>query len=74
MVNDEQAVGVDSVGVVFDDERVLSDAGVALAATLAGRLGIEDRVGRCVRLRPDRPGAATAGRKVMTCSPLVLTG
>src|SRR6202521_1731572 len=65
MVNDERAVGVDGVGVVFDDERVVSDAGVALVATLAGRLGVEDRVGRCVRLRRDRPGAANAGRKVM---------
>lgn len=65
MVNDEQAVGVGCVGVVFDDERVVSDAGVALVATLAGRLGLEDLVGRCVRLRRDRPGAANAGRKVM---------
>jgi Transposase DDE domain group 1 len=65
MVNDERAVGVDGVGVVFDDERVVSDAGVALVATLAGRLGVEDRVSRCVRLRRDRPGAANAGRKVM---------
>jgi DDE family transposase len=65
MVNDEQAVGVEAVGVVFDDERVVSDAGVALVATLAGRLGLEGLVGRSVRLRRDRPGAANAGRKVM---------
>jgi Transposase DDE domain group 1 len=36
-----------------------------LVATLATRLGIEALAGRLVRLRPDRPGAANAGRKVM---------
>ena len=41
MVQDDEAVGLDGVVVVFDDERVVSDAGVALVATLAGRLGIE---------------------------------
>jgi hypothetical protein len=65
MVNDGQAVGVDGVRVVFDDERVVSDAGIALVAALAGRLGIEGLVSRFVCLRRDRPGAANAGRKVM---------
>jgi hypothetical protein len=65
MVNDERPVGLDGVQVVFDDERVVSDAGIALVATLAGRLGIERLVGRFVRLRPERPGACNAGRKVM---------
>ena len=65
MVNDEQAVGLEAVGVVFDDERVVSDAGVMLVATLAARLGVEALVGRFVCLRRDRPGAANAGRKVM---------
>src|SRR4051794_15565689 len=36
-----------------------------LAATLAGRLGVEALAQRLVRLRRDRPGAANAGRKVM---------
>src|SRR5437764_207642 len=52
------AVGLDGVKVCFDDERVVSDAGVMLAATLAGRLGIEALAGELVRLRGDRPGAA----------------
>jgi hypothetical protein len=65
MVHDDGPVGLDGVRVQFDDERVVSDAGIALAATLAARLGIEALVGRCVRLRCDRPGAGTAGRKVM---------
>ena len=43
----------------------VSDAGIALVATLAGRLGIEELAGRVVALRRDRPGAANAGRKVM---------
>ena len=65
MVQDDELVGLDGVRVVFDDERVVSDAGVALVATLAGRLGVERLAGRFVRLRGERPGAANAGRKVM---------
>src|SRR6059058_2432974 len=65
MVHDDAAVGLDGVEVVFDDERLVSDAGIALVATLAGRLQIDGLVGRLVRLRRDRPGAANAGRKVM---------
>src|SRR6058998_2726384 len=66
MVHDDGPVGLDQVRVVFDDERVVSDAGVALAATLAQRLGVEGLVDRFVLLRPDRPGARNAGRKVMS--------
>jgi Transposase DDE domain group 1 len=65
MVQDDGRVGLDGLRVEFDDERVVSDAGVALVATLAQRLGIEALAGRLVRLRGDRPGAANAGRKVM---------
>src|SRR5256884_3755167 len=64
MVHDDAAVGLDGVEVVFDDERLVSDGGIALVATLVGRLQIERLVGRFVRLRRDRPGAANAGRKV----------
>ena len=65
MVHDDSAVGLDGLRVCFDDERVVSDAGVVLAATLAGRLGIELLAQRLVRLRRERPGAANVGRKVM---------
>jgi hypothetical protein len=65
VVHDDGPVGLDGVQVRFDDDRVVSDAGIALVATLAGRLGLEGLIGRCVRLRADRPGAANAGRKVM---------
>ena len=66
MVQDEGPVGLDGVQVAFDDERAVSDAGITLVATLAGRLGIEGLVDRFVRLRRERPGACNAGRKVMT--------
>ena len=65
MVHDDRPVGLDGVDVVFDDERVVSDAGVMLVATLAGRLGIEALAVDLVRLRPGRPGPANAGRKIM---------
>jgi hypothetical protein len=65
VVHDGERVGLDGVRVCFDDERAVSDAGVVLVATLAGRLGIEALAGRLVRLRRERAGAANAGRKVM---------
>ena len=65
MVQDDEPVGLDGLRVEFDDERVVSDAGVMLVATVAQRLGIEALAGGLVRLRRDRPGAANAGRKVM---------
>jgi hypothetical protein len=66
MVQDDGPVGLDGVQVKFDDERVVSDAGIVLAATVAERLGIEALAQRLVRLRPKRPGAGSAGRKVMS--------
>ena len=65
MVRDGGPVGLGGVRVVFDDEGVVSDAGVALVAMVAQRLGVEALAGSLVRLRRDRPGAADAGRKVM---------
>src|SRR4051794_34198037 len=65
MVQDDERVGLDGLQVCFDDERVVSDAGVMLVATLCERLGIEALAGQVVRLRRDRPGAANAARKVM---------
>jgi hypothetical protein len=65
MVEHDEAVGLDGLRVEFDDERVVSDAGVMLVATLAGRLGLEALAGDVVKLRRDRAGAANAGRKVM---------
>jgi len=66
VVQDDGPVGLDGVRVAFDDERVVSDAGILLAATVAARLGIEELAQRLVRLRPTLPGAGNAGRKVMS--------
>jgi hypothetical protein len=49
MVQDDEPVGLGGLRVEFDDERVVSDAGIALVATLASRLGIEALAGRLVR-------------------------
>jgi Transposase DDE domain group 1 len=73
-MKDAGAVGSESLRVVFDDERVVSDAGIALVATLAGRLAIEGLVSRLVGLRGDRPGAANAGRKVLALIFAMLLG
>ena len=74
MVQDDEPVGLDGLRVCFDDERVVSDAGVMLVATVAQRLGVEALAGRLVRLRRDRPGAANAGRKVMAVLFAVVLG
>ncbi|MGI8714007.1 MAG: IS1380 family transposase [Solirubrobacteraceae bacterium] len=55
----------DATRVVFDDERVVANAGLLLPAVLADRLGIEALVDRMVDLGARR-GAANAGRKVMS--------
>jgi hypothetical protein len=55
----------DATCVVFDDERVVANAGVLLPAVLAGRLEIEALVDQTVDLG-DRPAAAHPGHKVMT--------
>lgn len=65
MVDDARPVGLDRMQAVFDDQRVVSDAGIALIATLADRLGIEALIQDTVALPRDRPGWQNAGRKVI---------
>ena len=65
MVHVDGPAGLDGVEVCFDDERAVADAGIVLAATLAGRLGIEALVEQSICLS-DRPGAGNPGAKVMT--------
>jgi hypothetical protein len=65
VVHDDTAVGLDGVQVEFDDERAVADAGIMLAATLAGRLGIEALVDERVVLG-ERVGSGNEGAKVMT--------
>jgi len=78
MVTDQRSRGkggggqLDRFAFAFDDERVVANAGLVLASTLAGRLGIEQVVDETLDLG-GRPGAARPGRKLLTlvCSALV---
>jgi hypothetical protein len=65
MVHVDGPVGLDGIAAVFDDERAVADAGIVVAATLAGRLGIEALVDERVVLG-ERVGAGNEGAKVMT--------
>ncbi|HET9719632.1 MAG TPA: IS1380 family transposase [Solirubrobacteraceae bacterium] len=65
---------LDQVRVSFDEERLISDAGLMLCATLADRLGLEELVNESVWLDPSRPGACLPGRKVMSLVHGMLAG
>jgi hypothetical protein len=67
-------VSLDSVQVQFDEQRLISDAGLLLCASLAQRLGIEGLVNESVWLDPRAPGAALPGRKVMSLVHGMLAG
>ena len=54
---------LDSVRVVFDEQRLVSDAGLLVTATLADRLGIEELVNESVWLGYKTPGAALPGQQ-----------
>ena len=70
----EGPANLDSVGVVFSEERLISDAGLLLSATLADRFGIEELVNESVWLDPRAPGACLPGRKVMSLVHGMLAG
>ena len=59
--------------VVFDDERVVVNAGIMLAVALGQRLGLEQLVDQTVRLG-DRAGASRPGRKVLSLVHAMLLG
>ncbi len=59
--------------VVFDDERVVVNAGIVLAVTLGRRLGIEALVDATVDLAK-RPGASRPGRRVLSLIHAMLLG
>jgi len=63
----------DSVGVEFDDERLVANAGLLMVATLSRRLGIESLVDKTVRLG-ERAGATRPGRKVLTLIHAIVAG
>jgi hypothetical protein len=70
----EGPANLDSVRVEFNEERLISDAGLLITATLAERLGIEELVNESVWLDPRAPGAALPGRKVMSLVHGMLAG
>lgn len=65
---------LDSVRVCFDEQRLVSDAGLLLTATLADRLALQELVNESVWLGYGTPGAALPGRKVMTLISGMLAG
>jgi len=74
MVMDELlVVKAGSLRVAFDDERLVSGAGLMLPASLAGRLGLEALVNETVDLS-GRTGGVLPGRKVMSLVSGMLAG
>jgi hypothetical protein len=67
-------VSLDSVRISFDEQRLVSDAGLVVTATLAERLGLEELVNQSVWLGYRTPGAALPGRKVMSLVHGMLAG
>ena len=57
--------GLDRLALAFDDERAVANAGLVLASTLAGRLGVEQVIDETLDLG-GRAGAARPGRKLLT--------
>jgi hypothetical protein len=70
----EGPASLDSVRVQFGEQRLISDAGLLVCATLAERLGIEGLVNGSVWLDPRASGACLPGRKVMSLVHGMLAG
>jgi hypothetical protein len=64
---------LDSIDVIFDDERLVADAGLIQPATLAQHLGLRDLFDTYVDLG-DAPGHANVGHKAMTVVHSALRG
>lgn len=76
MVTDSASRGGRGLGrldAVFDDEGVVANAGVLLAATLCDRLGLETLVDDCVTLADSSAGARAAA-KVLSLVHAMLLG
>jgi hypothetical protein len=65
--------GLDRVGVDFDDESLVANAGLLLTATMAARLDLEALINTTVRL-VGRVGGHRPGRKVMTLVHSIIAG
>ena len=63
----------DRIRVAFDDHRLVSNAGLILPVTLAGRLGLSELVDRHVDLG-DAPGRANTADKMLTLVASALAG
>src|SRR5450631_2673085 len=79
MVHDEPDVTqgpatLDQIAVRFDEQRLVSDAGLLLTGSLTERLGVEQLVNDSVWLGHGVPGAALPGRKVMSLVHGMLAG
>ena len=70
----EGPANLDSVRVAFDEERLISDAGLLLTASLADRLRLEELINESVWLDPRVPGACLPGRKVLSLVHGMLAG
>ena len=64
---------LDAIEVIFDDQRLVADAGLVLPATLAQHLGLRELFDSHIDLR-DAPGRANVGVKAMTLVHSVLAG
>ncbi len=64
---------LDPIEVIFDDERLVADAGLIQSATLAQHLGLRGLFGTHVDLG-DAPGRANVGDKAMTVIHSALAG
>ena len=58
------AGGIDGLEAVFDDGSLVGDAGLLLAGTVMGRLGLEALIDEAVR--PAGSAGSGSGRKVLT--------
>ena len=65
---------LDQITVRFDEQRLVSDAGLLLTGSLAERLDVEQLVNDSVWLDSRAPGAALPGRKVMSLVHGMLAG
>ena len=63
----------DRIRIVFDDHRLVANAGLLLPTTLAQRVGLRELVDRHLDLG-DAPGRANAGDKMMTLVASALAG
>ena len=64
---------IDRLAVVFDEESLVSDAGLLAVGTLIKRLGMEQLLDETVRMG-GRPGGARPGRKVLSLVASMLLG